>query len=403
MTTCVEPVEVKRMIRVKRGLDFENKWSPVAEVEAEVRPGESSSLFLFPHDFDVRPEDHIFTSEGVYSVKEVDHHALKRGAVAEFLPQETEIRVLEAAGYVEDGVEVMEGRDDPADRFMDSWVGTYAIHIVGQYQRVRQGKSLQALYGVAEGTPIAVVGAGPSLDSNFRNLKDFPGIIMCVDKSYKMLLGRGIEPDLVVSVDCHPDLIAEMMTFAWNGRHTAILNSCSDPQIADRWGGKIFWYNMKHPGVQWCDRVLPAIFPHLTGIPNVGCVGNTCLMVGAHMNAGQIVLVGMDYGYTGGRMHAQRFEPGPDGNLIPFEVDHAKMMEARSGKMEVDGIVTYVAHRGYALTAKDIADKLALNVVNCTEGGILRGLPQRTLEEEVADLREKGFSGRATRERIANA
>lgn len=391
------------MVRVKKGLDFENQWAPVAELEVEVSRDQGLVRFFFLHDFDVRAEDRILTQEAVYSVKDVDHHAIKRMAVAELDPQETEIRVLEAAGYVEDGVIEVDERDNAADRFMDSWVGTYALNVVTHYPRVRGGKSLNALYGAAEGTPVACVGAGPSLDKNFEHLRDFPGIIMCVDKSYKMLLGRGIEPDLVVSVDCHPDLIAAMMDAPQNARHAAVLNSCSDPQIADRWRGKIFWYNMKHPGVQWCDRVLTSIFPNLTGIPNVGCVGNTCLMVSAHMNAGRIVLVGMDYGYTGGKMHAQRFEAGPGGTMMPVEDDHAAMIAARTGKMEVDGIVTYVAHRGYALTAKNIADKLALNVVNCTEGGILRGLPQRTLESEVADLREKGHVGRALREKIAIA
>ena len=397
--TCAEPVEVQRMVRKKVGLDFENHWLPVFVAEVPFESDGVVAQVVLPGDADVRAEDRLLTRDAVFSVDAVSGQL----ATAKLDHEQTEIRVLEAAGYVEDGVELMEERDGPAERFMDAWVGTYALNIVSHYEKVRKGKSLQLLQGVCEGQPVVLVGAGPSLDKNFEHLRDFPGLIFCADKAYKMLLGRGIEPDFVVSVDCHPDLIAEMVDARENAFHALILNSCADPQVEERWKGKVFWYNMKHPGVQWCDRVLPAIFPTFTGIPNVGCVGNTCLMVALHMNAGRVVLVGMDYGYTGGKMHAQRFDSKDGGEWKPIEDDHEAMIAARTGKMEVDGVVTYVGHAGYAKTAADIIDKLGLDVVNCTEGGILRGVPERPLAEEVASLRRAGFTARATRDRIAKA
>jgi hypothetical protein len=86
-------------------------------------------------------------------------------------------------------------------------------------------------------------------------------------------------------------------------------------------------------------------------------------------------LVGQDYGYTGGKLSARRFEYSDGGKISEIELDHQRLLEERTGKLEVDGITTYAPFIGYRDTLYGLRERNALNIINCTEGGILTGLP----------------------------
>ncbi len=62
---------------------------------------------------------------------------------------------------------------------------------------------VERLYNLFAGRPAIVVSAGPSLDKNVNLLREAKGraVIICVDTAVRMLLKRGISPDLVVSID----------------------------------------------------------------------------------------------------------------------------------------------------------------------------------------------------------
>ena len=275
-------------------------------------------------------------------------------------------------------------QDDETERFMDSWVGTYITNIVAHYDEIKSGRQIREFHGLwNHDVAVACVGAGPSLDKNAEELRDFPGLIIVADKAYKMLRARGIEPDFVISVDCHYDLVAAMLDCPGTERHRLILNSCADPKIAKAWKGPIFYYNMKHPGVQFTDKILPALFPEMHSLPNAGNVGNTSIHFAEYCGLSPVVLVGQDFGYTGGKMHAQRFEWNDvfPGRWLAIEEDHAALMEKRSGKVEVNDVVTYAAFIQYMNTTYALRSHYKIDVVNCTEGGILRDLPCSTLRE----------------------
>ena len=391
-------VKVERLKRVKVGHEWATIFKPHFEAEAAVELGAEGLVIRFGDVMDVGKEDRVWVGEKIYNVSAVDGSSL----TCAYDHNETALEELYRAGFCQFGVLEAVRKDDPTERFMDSWVGTYMVNIAEHYHEIRAGRDIKPLFGLAErNVPVACVGAGPSLDKNVHLLKDFPGIIIAVDKAYKMLLARGIEPDLVVSVDCHYDLIADMLKAPGSEHHSLVLNTCADPKILKVWKGKVYWYLMKHPGVQFTDKILPALFPTFSAIPNVGCVGNTAILLADHCGLSPIFLVGYDFGYTGGRMHAQRFGFGDDGKPFPIEDDHAKLFDERSAKIEVDGVVTYVPYVGFAKTAVAIREKVGVDVTNCTGGGIINELPKRPFEDVVREL-SQGSDGkfRDLREKI---
>ena len=70
--------------------------------------------------------------------------------------------------------------------------------------------SFQQLVGKSKGA-VAVVGSGPSLKANWRNLRNFKGEIIACNAAYQFLLGKGITPKYMFCFDADP-LMLEFMT-----------------------------------------------------------------------------------------------------------------------------------------------------------------------------------------------
>lgn len=334
---------------------------------------------------DIVDGDRAIVDNCVYNISGVEKHngcLFVKCGMDEF---ETSYRLLQNLGCdVEYGDLVPSGKDEVADRFMDAWVGTMAKNIVSHYSEIINGRDISPFLGMFNhDVPCVCVGAGPSLDKNAHLLHEFPGIIIVADKAYKMIVARGIEPDFVISVDCHYDLVAQMLDYPVKHRHKLILNTCSDPAITREWKGDIYWFLMKHPGVQFMDYVLPALFPKFHGIPNAGNVGNTSVLFADYVGLSPVYLVGQDFGYTDGRMHATRFKFSKDGTPTEIVDDHQKNLEGRTGKISIDGTLTYLPFKHYMENMHNLKNKRGINIVNCTEGGILNGLPKMTLRQAI--------------------
>lgn len=396
MTTTLakrEKIFIERLKKVKIAGEYRDLYEThlAAECDLSIAHGDGAErLFTFNGKTDITTEDRIVAGDTAYDLESIaffpgQEETVVRARRNDF---ETNYRHLQNLGFAEWGQVEILTKDDDAERWMDSWVGTFITNIVSHYPAIRNGRHIGEFYQQFDHTvPVACVGAGPSLDKNAHLLRDFPGLIIVADKAYKMLLARGIEPDLVISVDCHYDLVADMLNVGkLSRRHKLILNTCADPKIAKIWRGQIFWYLMKHPGVQFTDKILPALFPQFHGLSNVGCVGNTSMLFADFMGLSPVVLVGQDFAYTGGRMFAQRFSFGEDGAPQEIQDDHEKLLADRTGKILLNGVETYLPFRGYMETAYRLREKAGINIINCTEGGILTELPNKTLAQVIEEL-----------------
>lgn len=396
MTTSIEErVLVQRRKRIKFCGEFADAFDEHIRASAVIISLVPPAQFAFEKILDIKIGDRILFSEGVFNVIHVatsDHlHRFKMIVDASKNDFESSMKQLKDLGCdVQFGRIESTRKDEEAERFFDSWVGTYAKNIIAHHDEIAGGRHIGELFAMfTHDVPVACVGAGPSLDKNIDLLKAFPGLIICADRAYRMLRARKIEPDFVISTDCHYDLIANMLSAPGNERHRLILNTCSDPAICKAWKGQIFWFNMKHPGVQFTDKILPALFPAFHTLENAGCVGNSSVVMADQMGLSPIILVGQDFAYTNGRMHAQEFEILPDESARPLEANHAESFEKRTGKVTVDGETTYVPFLNFRDTINALRNKRGLNIVNCTEGGILNDLPALPLSQMVGQLRVK--------------
>ncbi len=83
-------------------------------------------------------------------------------------------------------------------KFGNVWVKNFIL----SFENVFKAKGVKNLFGMFEGIPCIIVGAGPSLDKDIKLVKELENfLIISVDTSWSYLVSNGIKPDFVVTVD----------------------------------------------------------------------------------------------------------------------------------------------------------------------------------------------------------
>mgnify|MGYP001609189243 CR=1 FL=1 len=305
-------------------------------------------------------------------------------------------------------------RNWQAEDEMQVWVGEYVRNIALHYPEILAAPHigpLRELFGAWDaldktGRPsVAVVGAGPSLDRNVEELRAFPGLVLATDRAARALTARAIPFDAVVAVDPRAHHIAAMLDYPESCNQILLTSVCVAPDVFEAWKGRVLYMSHQNPGTQFFDCVLPVLFPGMPAPYVLGNVGNMAVQLAAYMGAGKIVLVGQDYGYTGGKISADDWYFNYDGiessdkfwvRLLP---DHAALLARRTGKITVDGtdgpMQTYPPYLGYRASLYELVKLWNLDVVNCTEGGILTDLPRAVLKDCVKSLHYTDKAGAA--------
>jgi hypothetical protein len=168
------------------------------------------------------------------------------------------------------------------------------------------------------GSPVLVLGAGPSLDQTLDKIGRIFGTrlsdpdtrpfrIICVDTCLQALREREIKPDLAVALECQH----------WNLRDFIGLGSWEIPVAMDLsalpatrhvLGSRIFLFATRWTRLRFLDRLedaglLPASFPPL------GSVGLSATAIARRVSSGPIFMAGLDFSFTLDQYHA-RSTPG---------------------------------------------------------------------------------------------
>ncbi len=286
-------------------------------------------------------------------------------------------------------------RNWEAEDEMQRWVGPYMRNIAWHYHEILAAGHIGPLLGILKGSPVAVVGAGPSLDKNVEGLRDFPGLTIATDRAAKAMTARGIRPDLVVAVDPRPYHIAKMLDYPESRDQVLVASVCLHPDVTKAWRGRVLYMSHENPGTQFFDHGLPHLFPGMPALYCLGNVGNMAVQLAGELGAGKIVMVGQDYGYTDGKMSADEWVRARGEDDVEHwervRPDHAYNLARRTGKVTVRGIggcevETYAPFLSYRDSLYKLVNLWKLDVVNATEGGILADLPQMTLTEATQNL-----------------
>lgn len=179
-----------------------------------------------------------------------------------------------------------------------AWIERWANNAAANYPIARNSAGVSFLRNAAKDIPAVVIGIGPSLDDEILSLKIAPrhAVIIATDAALRPLLRHGIRPDIVVNYDARDEQSSMWESIDTRGI-VLLANSVTSPFTVDAWKGKVMFFNMLQNDDEFASNILPALFPFLGQLPNLGTVGNGAVFLAWQMGCKPILTVGMDLCY----------------------------------------------------------------------------------------------------------
>lgn len=185
------------------------------------------------------------------------------------------------------------------------------------------------------GHPLAVFGAGPSLDASLDQLQRLPSgtLILAVDTVLPALLGRGIQPDFLVVLESQSANLADFVGCALGNCHVlADLSAHTGFMSGNQPRALSFFASVFTPS-QWWPRLgqLCAVTGRpILQIPPLGSVGLAALYLAGLMKPDTIHIFGLDFSYEPGKSHARGCPS------LTASLTHSKRLSgfSRSGLLE---------------------------------------------------------------------
>jgi len=294
-------------------------------------------------------------------------------------------------------------RNDP---FIKKWSENYNKNISEELFSGQGARPLSLLTRTKPywGMPMVLVVAGPSLDKNIDILKKYHknAIILVADVVLYKLIENDIKPDFVINIDP-----ADMFVRFWEGLDTSNLTlvcpTTANPDAIKPWQGrKVFFNQTDVPGSSKGEALKKLVKPTegFGSIFNQFFVGATMIQIAALFNPKPAILMGYDFAYSDGKAYCDGFldkkiydDTLPEGSQEQLEhIERLKAAEIRSEMQIIDIYGKYVQTNKtlkfyMTIFVKLVHDELRLkHIINCTEGGILEGIPNTKLELALSDF-----------------
>ena len=208
--------------------------------------------------------------------------------------------------------------DDESARFRDlvqyelasPWVAArmedrrelFANAIQGNLANIVRDGDVEELFDSAPGETIFVAAAGPSLEDSYELLRKRSGPLICVGAAMRPLLGAELRPEIVVSIDSHPDGMLKHFTADLSKlRESALVYfPVTPPNVLALWQGRRLVAYGTHPRWSSLDADVPK-----AKLWGAGTVTHVAVALAVRMGARRVVLLGCDFGFAGGRTHAR--------------------------------------------------------------------------------------------------
>jgi hypothetical protein len=193
-----------------------------------------------------------------------------------------------------------------ADYSVQAYFGTrWFSNIIRNFPAAETQGSIASLLGFdCEGIPeLAICAAGPSLDIQIDELaeKKQKGLfIIASDTSLPALLGRGLKPDAIVSIDCQH--ISYYHFIGVQCRDTPLFLDIASPPPLSGFSTKHFFMSGGHPLARYISQHWRPIPPLDT---SGGNVAYSCLSLAESLGARRIHVYGADFSYPKGKVYAR--------------------------------------------------------------------------------------------------
>jgi SAM-dependent methyltransferase len=261
------------------------------------------------------------------------------------------------------------------------FAGRYLLNTIANLPTILSEGDAASLVDIFPRVPAFVVGAGPSLDRNLRELAKVKnrGVIIAVDTALRPLLHAGIRPHFVVTVD-PSELNARHLQNHRDTRGVWLvaepsINSGVFPQFRDR----TFTFKVsRHQPWPWLES-------HGAGRGTLrawGSVLTTAFDLACRAGCDPIIFAGADLAYTDGLQYCRnttyedRWRDFPTDaerrDLFKRHLDanpHLEQPDVRGGSVLTTP--TFVQFRDWIVARA--AEEATRQVVNATGGGILLG------------------------------
>lgn len=164
-------------------------------------------------------------------------------------------------------------------------------NILHNFQHYAQNRFSGRNKNLMAGSPVAIVGAGPSLDSSVPVLKGLAGkvFIFAVDSALPVLHREGLRPDATFSVDAEKDASACVPEGMPLG--TIFLSCKSPPDWLDQNAVQSLFLSGNNLTEDWLEK----FGTRKTDLRVLGNCGITAVNVAAYMGFSPILLFGLDH------------------------------------------------------------------------------------------------------------
>jgi hypothetical protein len=149
---------------------------------------------------------------------------------------------------------------------------------------------------------VLVTGAGPSLEDQVDSLRRMrpEGLLLATDTSLPALLGQGITPDIVLSIDCQQASYHHFLQGL--PPETLLVLDLASPPLLARMSSRVLFFASGHP----FSRYLSARWkPFLRLDTSGGNVAHAAVSLAGRLGAGEIRLFGLDFSYPAGKSYAR--------------------------------------------------------------------------------------------------
>lgn len=279
------------------------------------------------------------------------------------------------------------GINSTDQEFIKMWADNYALNLSSKIFDSSRSKPLAWIKNNSyyQKCPVILVAAGPSLEKNISLLKEVQNkaVTVCADIVMPRLIEEGIKPDFVVTIDPQ-GLISHYMGNCDTSDLTYVLPTTGSPETIKKWKGRFIFFNQTDEIAhkkEWLYKITKPT-QGFGSLYNKFFVGATSLQLASFFTPSAIGLVGFDFAFEGDKTYCRGIV---ERKLSIFPEEHRDEERKKELRYDLqvktpDGTLfsTGTLHY-YKEVFKHLCYKMKLNVINCTEGGILYEIPKMTL------------------------
>lgn len=293
---------------------------------------------------------------------------------------------------VKDIININIGNYNTIKRFSELFYSNFIENV----PHIVESVNIKELFHKFENKPAIIVSAGPSLAKNVELLKEIKdkALIICVGTALRVLLNKGIKPDLIITVDPHIYNYMHFENIEFDDI-PLVYYSCVNPNVLNEHKGDKFVFKFQDI---YIGEVISSYMQDIEKLNSGGSVAHNALDLAIKMGADPIIFIGQDLAYTDDRTHSEGtiFE----NNSLEDEKENKKMVLIKdiygNNMMTSDTLYNYLKW-----FENVIENNNCTTYIDATEGGAkIEGTKVLTLKDTIEKYCTKDINVERIIERI---